>query len=74
MKVVAPTGVEPIPSSQAAPDHAAKPLSWSEFSRIGINTYTGNMSAKDATGQVLILPVLILVWGLAIAVIAAAVR
>lgn len=56
------------------PDHAAKPLRWSEFSRLGINTYTGNMSAKDATGQVLMLPVLILGWGLAIAVIAAAVR
>lgn len=56
------------------PDHLAKPLSWSEFSHRGINTYTGNMSAKDASGQVLILPVLILGWGLAIAVIAAAVR
>jgi hypothetical protein len=56
------------------PDHVSKPLSWSQFSRSGINTYTGNMSAKDATGQVLILPVLILGWGVAIAVIAAAVR
>jgi hypothetical protein len=56
------------------PSHASKPLGWSEFARAGINTYTGNMSAKDATGQVLILPVLILGWGLAIAVIAAAVR
>jgi hypothetical protein len=56
------------------PDHASKPMSWSDFSRFGINTYTGNMSAKDATGQVLILPVLILGWGVAIAVIAALVR
>jgi hypothetical protein len=56
------------------PGHASKPLGWSEFARDGINTFTGNMSAKDATGQVLILPVLILGWGLAIAVIAAAVR
>lgn len=56
------------------PDHASPPLSWSDFSRFGINTYTGNMSAKDATGQVLILPVLILGWGVAIAVIAALVR
>lgn len=56
------------------PDHASKPLSWTDFSRFGINTYTGNMSAKDATGQVLILPVLILGWGVAIAVIAALVR
>ncbi len=56
------------------PNHRSKPLSWSEFSRFGINTHTGNMSAKDATGQVLMLPVLILGWGAAIAVIAAAVR
>jgi hypothetical protein len=32
------------------------------------------MSAKDATGQVLMLPLLILFWGVAIAVIAAVVR
>ncbi len=56
------------------PDHAAKAQSWADFIRFGINTYTGNMSAKDATGQVLILPVLILGWGVAIAVIAAVVR
>ncbi len=56
------------------PDHVSKPLTWNDFSRFGINTYTGNMSAKDATGQVLILPVLILGWGVAIAVIAALVR
>lgn len=56
------------------PDHNGKALRWADFSRFGINTYTGNMSAKDATGQVLILPVLILGWGVAIAVIAAVVR
>jgi hypothetical protein len=56
------------------PNHASRPLDWAEFSRSGINTYTGNMSAKDATGQVLILPVLILGWGIAIAVIAVSVR
>ena len=56
------------------PDHASAPLQWGEFSRFGINTYTGNMSARDATGQVLILPVLILGWGVAIAVIAGIVR
>lgn len=56
------------------PDHASKPLGWADFSRFGIDTYTGNMSAKDATGQVLILPVLILGWGVAIAVIAGVVR
>jgi hypothetical protein len=56
------------------PEHVDKSLSWADFRRNGINTCTGNMSVKDATGQVLILPVLILGWGVAIAVIAAAVR
>jgi hypothetical protein len=56
------------------PDHASQPLRWADFSHSGVNTFTGNMSAKDATGQVLILPVLILGWGVAIAVIAAIVR
>jgi hypothetical protein len=56
------------------PGHDSTALPWADFSRSGIDTFTGNMSAKDATGQVLILPVLILGWGLAIAVIAAAVR
>lgn len=56
------------------PNHADKPLCWTDFSRFGVDTYTGNMNAKDATGQVLILPVLILGWAIAIAVIAAMVR
>lgn len=56
------------------PGHAGKALGWGEFVQFGIDTYTGKMSAKDATGQVLILPALVLSWGVAIAVIAAAVR
>jgi hypothetical protein len=56
------------------PTHPSKALRWADFSRFGIDTYTGNLSAKDATGQVLMLPILILGWGLAIAVIAAAIR
>lgn len=56
------------------PGHASKALGWREFTQSGIDTYTGKMSAKDATGQVLILPALVLGWGVAIAVIAAAVR
>jgi hypothetical protein len=56
------------------PTHPSKALRWADFSRFGIDTYTGNLSAKDATSQVLMLPILILGWGLAIAVIAAAIR
>jgi hypothetical protein len=34
-------------------------------------TNTGRLSARDATTQVLILPVLLVIWGIAVAVIAA---
>jgi hypothetical protein len=39
---------------------------WIEFVQDGIDTHTGNMRAKDAVAQVLILPVLIFIWGIAI--------
>jgi hypothetical protein len=39
---------------------------WVDFVQDGINTHTGNMRAKDAVAQVLILPVLIFIWGVAI--------
>ena len=40
--------------------------SWIDFTQEGIETYTGRMRAKDAMAQVLILPVLIFLWGIAI--------
>jgi hypothetical protein len=40
--------------------------SWLAFVQNGIETHTGNMEAKDAVVQVLILPVLIFLWGIAI--------
>lgn len=57
-----------------APGHGNKTISWADYKHLGINTYTGNMSATDAAGQILILPVLIFVWAVAIALIAAVVR
>lgn len=41
-----------------------------EVERIGIMTSTGRLAPRDATVQVLILPVLLAVWSLAVAVIA----
>ena len=55
------------------PPHRSRALSWSEFSLKGIATHTGVIKAKDATLQVLILPVLILLWGFIVVVIAATV-
>ena len=53
------------------PDHDSKPLSWGQFSNRGVQTATGPLSAGQASVQVLILPVLILFWGLSIAAIVA---
>ena len=52
-------------------DNPSKPLPFARFQAQGIQTLTGRCSAKDAAVQMLILPVLIVCWGLAVAVIAA---
>ena len=56
------------------PDHPQALTSWSRFCRDGIMTAFGRSTARAATVQVLILPVLILVWGLVVVTIAALVR
>jgi len=53
------------------PETRDRALDWSAFRRAGIQTHTGRMTAGDATIQVLVLPALILLWGVTIAVIAA---
>lgn len=53
------------------PDHSDGPLSWGQFANRGIQTLSGPLTAFEASVQVLILPVLILFWGLCIAVIVA---
>lgn len=52
-------------------DNPSQPQTLGEFETRGIMTNTGRLSARDATTQVLVLPVLLVVWGIAIAVIAA---
>jgi hypothetical protein len=53
------------------PDNAAKTLTWGQFGNRGVQTLSGGLTAFEASVQVLILPVLIVFWGLAIAVIIA---
>lgn len=53
------------------PDNDTAPLSWGQFSNRGIQTLSGPLNATEASVQVLLLPVLIVFWGLCIAVIAA---
>nr|WP_298926677.1 hypothetical protein [uncultured Erythrobacter sp.] len=52
-------------------DNHSKPMTMGKFKQAGIMTYTGRLSAKDATIQMLILPVLIVLWACTVAVIAA---
>lgn len=55
-----------------APAESHRPAKrWSRFQAEGIVTGSGRTSARDAMVQVLILPVLIFLWGLAVVVIAA---
>lgn len=53
------------------PDNVTRPLTWSQFQNRGIQTLSGPLTSGEAAVQVLILPVLIMVWGVAIAVIVA---
>ncbi len=48
-----------------------RPLTMGSFNSDGIMTHTGRLSPRDATIQMLILPVLIVMWGCAAVIIAA---
>lgn len=54
--------------------NSSEPQTLGEFETRGIMIETGRLAPRDAAVQVLILPVLLVVWGLAVAVIAAVVR
>ena len=56
--------------AMAADQTSTKALSWFEFGHRGITTATGHASAREATILVLLLPFLILCFGIAIAAIA----
>lgn len=53
--------------------NASEPATLGEFETNGIMTNTGRLTAGEASAQVLVLPVLLVIWGIAIAVIAAVV-
>ncbi|MDE1467868.1 hypothetical protein [Aurantiacibacter sp. D1-12] len=68
--VIAGFGV-PAVWTRLAPGTKSKALAWGRFQQDGIMTAYGRTTARDATVQVLILPVLIFLWGLAMVTIAA---
>lgn len=53
------------------PENRQRALTWGQFRNRGIETATGHLTSRAAAVQVLILPVLIFLWGVSIAVIAA---
>jgi hypothetical protein len=53
------------------PETASRAKSWDRFKAEGIQTPFGHVTAREATIQMLILPVLILLWGIAVVTIAA---
>jgi hypothetical protein len=54
-------------------ENDTRPLTVGQFEAQGIMTHTGRLAPRDAKVQVLILPVLIVMWGLAVVTIAAVV-
>lgn len=59
--------------AKMAPPAPGQKQDWAAFMRDGFTCATGHLSGAGAVTQVLMLPVLILAWGIAIAIIAAVV-
>ena len=61
----------PLLFVREAPDISAQAMRWGQYKARGIQTLTGHLPAGEAAVQMLILPVLVLVWGIACVTIAA---
>ena len=57
--------------TRIGPDDGARHMSWADFRGKGVMTHNGPVDAGAAAAQVLILPLAVLFWGIAVAVIAA---
>ena len=71
--IVAGFGVPAI-WARLAPAPRSRQMSFAQLRRDGIATLTGRLSARDASIQMLILPVIIFCWGVTTVTIAALVR
>jgi hypothetical protein len=61
----------PVLFVRQSPAGTNQALTWGQFKSRGIMTLTGRLPASEALAQVLVLPVLIVLWGIACVVIAA---
>jgi hypothetical protein len=71
--IVAGFGVPAI-WTRLSPVSQSKQITFSTLQRKGISTLTGRLSAKDASVQMLILPIIVFCWGVATVTIATLVR
>lgn len=71
LAIVAGFGVPTIWTRLAG--NTTTPLSMGQFRNDGVMTHTGRCTPRDAATQMLILPVLIVAWGLAVSIIVAVV-
>lgn len=71
LTIVAGFGLTRVWATMAPAESRRAAKSWSRFQTDGIVTGSGRTGARDATVQVLILPVLIFLWGIATVTIAA---
>ena len=55
-------------------ENRSRALTWDEFMTRGIRTATGHASGREAAVLVLMLPAFVLLWAIAVAIIAAVVR
>ena len=61
----------PVIFARVSPDDVGRPaLRWSDFMRDGVETATGRTSGREAVVLTLLLPFLILCWGIAVVAIA----
>ena len=61
----------PMLWARMKPEHGQRAMTFQQFRNRGVQTATGHLGGMAAAVQVLILPVLILAWGVAVAIIAA---
>lgn len=61
----------PLIWTRLAPEALKKSKTWARFQHEGVMTASGRATARDATVQVMILPVLIFLWGVSVVAIAA---
>ena len=61
----------PAMRARIAPAQSGRPQSWAEFREEGLETATGRISGNGAIAQVLVLPVLIVGWAVAVGIVVA---